>query len=177
GPRMKKSTPPAYPLARVKQPRPLGLELVVGQEPGPPEILELAQVLLPLELVALLGKWPRAAFDADRVGIDPGLGEALAETRDPEPARRQPHRLGAGDRPLLDEAAVRDDEQGGDADRGHHRHEEVAAGLRADDRGRDPPPTSDPVSPMKIVSHAGIGSGPGTAQRASPPMANPSTTA
>src|SRR5438105_3861414 len=40
-----------------------------------------------------------------------------------------------------------------------------------------PPPRSEPVSPMKIVSHAGMGSGPGTAQRARPPMAKPSTTA
>src|ERR671932_2942413 len=40
-----------------------------------------------------------------------------------------------------------------------------------------PPPTSEPVSPMKIVSQAGIGSGPGTAQRASEPITNPKATA
>src|SRR5919206_1409025 len=40
-----------------------------------------------------------------------------------------------------------------------------------------PPPTSEPVSPMTIVSQAGIGSGPGTAHRARAPMAKPKTTA
>src|SRR5438046_7684590 len=36
-----------------------------------------------------------------------------------------------------------------------------------------PPPIADPPRPMKIVSQTGIGSGPGTAQRASAPKMNP----
>src|SRR5437870_660301 len=35
------------------------------------------------------------------------------------------------------------------------------------------PPEIDPVSPIAIVSHAGMGSGPGTASRASAPVTNP----
>src|SRR3954454_17691829 len=35
-----------------------------------------------------------------------------------------------------------------------------------------PPPASEPTRPMRIVSHAGIGSGPGTAKRASAPEKN-----
>src|SRR3954451_250856 len=35
-----------------------------------------------------------------------------------------------------------------------------------------PPPASEPTRPMRIVSHAGMGSGPGTAKRASAPEKN-----
>ena len=35
-----------------------------------------------------------------------------------------------------------------------------------------PPPTTVPPRPITTVSHAGIGSGPGTAKRASAPVMN-----
>jgi hypothetical protein len=45
--------------------------------------------------------------------------------------------------------------------------------LRPKITAATPPPMTDPVSPMTMVSQTGIGSGPGTAQRARPPMMNP----
>src|SRR6266536_49198 len=38
-----------------------------------------------------------------------------------------------------------------------------------------PPPPAEPASPIAIVSQIGIGSGPGTASRASPPVKKPNT--
>src|SRR5258708_5269449 len=48
----------------------------------------------------------------------------------------------------------------------------IAYGLRRPARYASPPPPSEPTSPMRIVSQIGIGSGPGTARRASAPVMN-----
>src|SRR5437867_9951920 len=39
-----------------------------------------------------------------------------------------------------------------------------------------PPPTAEPASPIRTVSQNGIGSGPGTANRAAPPIRKPDST-
>ena len=46
-------------------------------------------------------------------------------------------------------------------------------GLREPAAYAMPNPAKEPLRPTRIVSHAGIGSGPGTASRASAPVTNP----
>src|SRR5205807_2622453 len=88
----------------------LRLELLVGQEACLVQVLELAEVVEALEIWVVLARHgsgaTRTARPADRVRVDAHPREPLPQLRDPEAARRQPLRLGAGHRPTLDEATI-----------------------------------------------------------------------
>ena len=98
----------------------------------------------------------------------PALLQPLAILLDAEAALREAVRLGAPERPLLDEAAVDDHERDRDEEAAMPTH----AGLSPTVTRTMPAPISVPTRPIRMVSHAGIGSGPGTANRASAPVTN-----
>ena len=104
---------------------------------------------------------------ADRLGVDPGALKPLAVLLDADAALGEAVGLRAPEGALLHEAAVADHERDRDdeARRCPSRPDPLPTIAKT-----IPAPISVPTSPMRIVSHAGIGSGPGTANRASAPV-------